>query len=116
MHGSVLLAVDRQVSAMIWILRGKSFIDLNPDAGFFTRVHVAIPEKISMWEDLVGFLGVMHVFLNAEVVDAEVKMQRRAHAHGAQVRCAVRTGTHLIKLSQVRDLPEMSDAAGMNDR
>src|SRR5207342_898211 len=59
---------------------------------------------------------VAHAFLNAEVVDAEVEVQRGRHTHGAEIGGAVRSGPHVMQLGQVRDLPEMTDATGPDHR
>jgi hypothetical protein len=49
-----------------------------------------------MWEDRVGLRGVPHVFLNAEIVHAQIKVQRRSHTHRAQVCSAVRAGADMV--------------------
>src|SRR5579884_2247143 len=57
-----------------------------------------------------------HIFLNPEVMHAEVEMQRRSHAYRTQISCAVRTGSYLINLCEIRNFPQMRDSACMHDR
>ena len=58
-------------------------------------------EAIGVREDAVRFRAVDHVLLDAEVVDAQIEMQRRGHAHRREVRGAVTTGAHMEELGQV---------------
>lgn len=77
----VLQAVDRQVLALVGVLRGELLVDIHAVAGRLARVQHALVEGVGMREDGVGLLGVRHVFLDAEVGHPEVEVQRRAHAH-----------------------------------
>ena len=63
----------------------------------------------------VGLGRVRHVLLDAEVVHAQVEVQRRGHADRAQVGGAVAAGAHVVQLGQRRDLAQVRDAAGVHD-
>ena len=79
-------------------------------------MHEAVLERVGMRKHAIGLFGVPHVFLDAEVVDAEVEMQRRRHADRTQVGGAMRSGAHLVQLGEGRDLAQMADAAGAHHR
>ena len=68
-----------------------------------------------MRKDVVGLLRVQHVFLDAEVRHPGIEMQRRAHAHRRQVGRAVKPGTDLVRVREVRDPAHVRDAAGVHD-
>ena len=70
-------------------------------------MHESVSEGVGMREDAVSFRRVRHVFLNAEIVHAQIEMQRGAHTHRAQVCRAVRPGPHLINFGQVGDFSQM---------
>ena len=70
---------------MIGILRGQLLVDVDPEAGSISRVHVPFAETVPMGEHLVGQTGMRHVFLDAEVVDGEPEVQRRRHGDGRKV-------------------------------
>ena len=57
-----------------------------------------------------------HVLLNAEIMNAQVEVQRSGHADRTQIGRAMRSGLHLMHLRKVRDLAEVCDAAGVDDR
>jgi len=82
MHCSIQLAVHRQICPLIWIFRRQLFVDVHTNPGRISGMHRSIFERIRMREHLIGFRRVRHVFLNAEVMDAEIEVQRRTHAHG----------------------------------
>src|SRR5688572_29347110 len=74
-----------------------------------------VAENIVVRKHLQRFLRVVHVLLNAEVRHPRVEVERRSHANGRQVRCAMEAGAHLMKRGEVRDTPHVRDAACMND-
>ena len=67
-------------------------------------MHGAALETIGMREDSVGFVDVRHVFLNAEIVNTDIKVQGRGHADGTEVGGTMRADADLIKLRQRGDL------------
>ncbi len=79
-------------------------------------MHEAVPERVLVRKHLVGLVGVRHVLLDAEVVDAQVEVQRRGHAHRAQIGGAMAARAHLVQLGQRGDLPQVGDASGVDDR
>src|ERR1043165_5984777 len=72
-HGAVELAVDRQVRALIWIFRCQGLVDIYTKPRCVARMHQPIFERIRMGKDPVGLRCVLHVFLNSEIVNAEIK-------------------------------------------
>ncbi len=107
MHGAVESAVDRQIGPAIGILGRQSFVNIYAKARGIAGVHHSVRKSVSVREDAVGFLRVVHEFLNAKVMHAQIEMQGRGHAHGAHVRGAVATSSHLIKFCQARNFPQM---------
>jgi hypothetical protein len=59
----------------------------------------------------IGLSSVLYVLLNTEVVHAQIEVQRRCHAHRAQIRSPMRTCSHLVQLRQGGDLSQVRDAA-----
>src|SRR4030095_11660384 len=59
---------------------------------------------------------VPHVLLDAEVVHAQIKMQRSCHANGTQISRSVRSGSHLIHLGEIGNFSQVRNAACMDDR
>src|SRR5690348_4337849 len=76
---AVELAVDGQVGALVGILRGEGFVQIDAESGRVAGVHIAVAEGIMVRENGVGFGGVRHMLLNAEVVDGEAEVQRGGH-------------------------------------
>ena len=68
-----------KVGALIGILRGERLIDLDSETGCVAGVHVAGVEMIVMWEDFVRKWAVVHVLLDAEVVDREAEVECGCH-------------------------------------
>src|SRR5437016_10096231 len=115
MHGSIEFAVHGQIRSLVGKLLCQFLVDLNSQARFFTGMHAALLEVISMGKNFVSLSRMAHVLLNAEVVDAQIKMQGRRHAHRTEVGGPVRAGTHLVEFGQGGDLLEMSDSTGMDN-
>src|SRR5258708_1477710 len=99
-HGSIELAVHGEVGPLIRELCCEGFVHIDSQTGLFSGVHPSILEIIGVRKDLVCFRCVAHVFLDAEIMNAQVEMQRGRHAHGAQVGGAMRAGQHLIGFRQ----------------
>src|SRR6202020_3113904 len=68
-EGSVELAGYGKVGALIGVLRRERLIDFDSEARRVAGVHIAGLEAIVVWEDLVGDRAMVHVLLDAEVVD-----------------------------------------------
>src|SRR5258708_39436424 len=107
--------VDRQICAFIWIVRCQGLVDVDAEARRVARVHESVLECVVVWEHAIGFLAVPHVFLNAEVVHAQIEVEGGRHTNWTQVRRAMRTGLYLIKLGQRSDFSEISDASRVHD-
>src|SRR5258708_23684978 len=98
-HGAVELAIDGQVGAAVRIVGGELLIDVDAQAGGVAGVHHSVGEGVGMRKDAIGFGGVVQVFLNAEIVDADIEMQSGGHADGTHIGGAVTAGADLIHLS-----------------
>src|SRR6266568_9353906 len=57
-----------------------------------------------------------HMFLNAEIMNRRIEMQRRSHSHRRQIRRSMEARTHLIEFRKVRCLLQVSDSASMHQR
>src|SRR5262245_10156339 len=68
-----------------------------------------------MRKHAVGLFGVPHVFLDAEVVDAEIEVECGGHRHRTEIRRTVRTGPHVMQLGERRNLLQVCDAAAVHD-
>src|ERR1700676_1399324 len=78
-------------------------------------MHHSVGERVGVREYAIGFGGVVHVFLNAEIGNAEIEMQSGGHAHGAHIRSAVASGTDVIYVGEAGDFSEMRNSAGVPD-
>lgn len=78
---AVFKTVDRQAGALVGVLAGKVFIDVDAMSRCFARREMAVLEAIGMGEDFIDAVFVRHVFLDAEVGHPGIEMQGRAHAH-----------------------------------
>src|SRR2546430_1709225 len=114
-NGAIDGPVDRQVRTLVRKSARERFIDVDTEAGRIAWMHHTALETVLMREDPIRLFGVAHVLLNPEVVNAQIEVQRRCHANGTEIGRAVRAGLHLMHLREVRDLPQVRDAAGMND-
>ena len=92
---------------MIGVLGRKGFINIHAKTGGIARVHHSTGKAIGMRKDTVGLIRMAHIFLDAKIVDAQIKMQRGSHAHGTQIGRAMRSRPDLIKLCQTGDLPQV---------
>ena len=87
----------------------------TPWPGASPGMQQAVGEVIRVREHRVGLRRVPHVFLDAEVRHPRVEVQRRAHRHRRQVGRAVAAGAHLVQRREVRDPPQVRDAARADD-
>ena len=115
-HRAVELAVDRQIGPCVGILRRKSFINIHAETWRVTGMHQSIRKAVRMRENSVGFFKVVHVFLNAEIVNAQIEMQRGRHAYWTHVGGAVAPRSHVIKFCQAGDFLQMGNPPRMHDR
>src|SRR6266511_259416 len=109
-------SIHRQVCSLIRKRLSQLLVDVHTEARGIARIHCAVLERVRMREHTIRLFGVAHVFLNAEVVDAEIEMKRGGHADRTQIRRAVCARLDLIHLGKTRNLPQMRDATGVNDR
>src|SRR5882762_11004413 len=116
MHGAVELAIDGQVCAAVRVCGGDLLVDIDAEAGGVAGVHHAVGESVGVGEDAIGFISVAHVFLNAEIVDAEIEVESGGHADGAHIGGAVTAGADVIEVSEAGDFSQMGNSAGVDDR
>ena len=69
-----------------------------------------------MREHGIGLRRVPHVFLDAEIRDRSVQVQRRAHADRRQIGRAMAAHPHVVQGGEIRDAAQVRDAAGVHDR
>lgn len=67
MHGSVFKPVHRQVGALVRVFGGEFLVDIDAQSGPLARMQLPVTETVSMREDRIGFIGVPHIFLDAEI-------------------------------------------------
>src|SRR5467141_2089582 len=115
-HGAVELAIDGQVRAAVRIVSCELLIDVHTEAGGVAGMHHSVGKGIGMREDAIGFGGVVHVFLDAEIVDAEIEMEGGGHADRAHIGGAVTAGADLVQLGEAGDFSQMGNSAGVHDR
>src|SRR5258708_6963539 len=107
--------VDRQICALIWILRCQGLVDVDAEPRRVARVHESVLECVAVGEHAIGFLAVAHVFLYPEIMHAQVEVEGGSHTNRTQVRGAMRAGLHPIQLGQRSDFSEMGDASRVHD-
>ena len=115
MHCPVELAIDRKVRAAVRIVGCEPLVDVYAKAGSVAGVHHSVGEGVGVGEDAIGFGGVVHVFLNAEIVNAEIEMQSGGHADGAHVSRAVTAGADLVYFGEAGNFSQMGNSAGVYD-
>ena len=98
MHRPVQLAINWEVRSLVGIVLRKRFVDVNAKTGLLSRMHESILKRVGMRKDIVCLFGVRHIFLYAEIVDAEVKMKCGGHAHGTKIGGPVTARTYLVEL------------------
>ncbi len=100
---------------MIGVFCGERFVDIDAEAGSVAGIHVAGVEGVVMGKDFVGKRRVVHVLLDAEVVDGEAEMQCGRHGDRRKIGGAMEAGADVIELGEVRGLLCMGDAAAVDD-
>ena len=76
----------------------------TPRPGASPGMHVAGVEGVVMREDLVGKRRVVHVLLDAEVVDGEAEVQRGGHGDRREIGGAVEAGADVVERGEVGGL------------
>src|SRR5882724_1317372 len=79
-------------------------------------MHHPIREVVMVRKDKIGFFGVAHIFLNTEIVHAEIEVERSGKTHGTQIGRPVRTSKHMKQLGKARDLAQVADASRVYHR
>ena len=82
--------------------------------GLLTGMKIAIFEIVSVGKDLVRFFRVRHVFLDSEVWNGEIEVERRSHGHRRKIGGAVAAGLDVIHIREGCDLFERRDPTAMN--
>src|SRR5215475_11792186 len=107
MHGSIQLPIHRQIGSTVGKPSGKYLINVHAQSWPVAWMHHPICEGISVRKYLFGLLAMPHVFLDPEIVHAQVKMKSRRHAHRTEVGCTVRCGSHVVYLCQAGNLSQV---------
>ena len=115
-HRAVFEAVDWQACRPIRKFRGQCLVDIHAVPGRFARIQIAALEGIGMWKYRIGFGGMAHVFLDAEIRYPQIEMQRCAHADRRQISSTVESSANAVQFSEMRNATQMTDAACMNNR
>ena len=102
-NGPVQFSVDWQIRPLVGVPHGERLVNVNAQSRRLARIHEAIFERISVRKDGVGFQRVTHVLLNSKIMNAEIKMECRRHAHRTEISGAVRSCTDVVHLRQARD-------------
>ena len=95
--------------------RGERLVDVDAEARRVPRMHGAAVEGVRVWKHRVGLLRVAHVFLDPEIVDAEIEMQRGRHRDRAEIGGAMRSRPHVVQLGERRDFPQVADPPAVHD-
>ena len=114
-EGAVEFARDGQVGALIGMLRGQGFVDVDAETGRFAGMHVTSVECVVMREDFVGESGVMHVLLDAEVMNSEAEVERGGHGDRREIGGSVIARADLVEGSEVCRFLRVGDAATVDD-
>ena len=78
---AVELAIHRQIRALIRIFLGQFLIQVDAQPRRVPRIHHAVFECVVVRKHGFHLFGMGHVFLDAEVVNGRIEVQRRRHAH-----------------------------------
>src|SRR5437764_13649256 len=68
-----------------------------------------------MWKHFVGFIRVPHIFLDAKVEHAQIKMQSGGHTHRTEIGRAMGTCAHVIDFGKVGNSSQVGNALGVDD-
>src|SRR4029077_5925624 len=110
-HGAVELAIDGQVRAAIRIVGCELLVDVHAEAGGIAGMHHSVGKGVGMREDAIGFGGVVHIFLNAEIMDAEIEMKRSGHAYGAHIGVPMTDEEILVQLVEACNYSQMGNSS-----
>src|SRR6266581_3416160 len=80
-HRAVEFAVHRQIRSLVRKLCSQLFVVLHTMSRFFPGMQITVFKEVGMRKDFVSLLRVAHVFLNSEIADRNIEMQRRPHCH-----------------------------------
>ena len=58
--------LDRKISPLIGLFRAQCLVDFHAVTDDFAAVHEAVFEAVGVRENVVGTLGVVHLFLHAQ--------------------------------------------------
>src|SRR6266853_556021 len=74
MKCSIDLAIHRQIRTLVRKPAGQRLVDVDAKTRFVPGMHDAVLERVRVRKHSVGLFGVAHIFLNAEVVDAQIEV------------------------------------------
>src|SRR5882724_7542247 len=114
-HGAVEFAIDGQVCAAVGVGGGDLLVDIDAEAGGVAGVHHSVGESVGVGKDAIGFVSVAHVFLDAEIVDAEIEVESGGHADRAHIGGAVTAGADVVEVGEAGDFSQMGNSAGVHD-
>ena len=114
MDRPVTAPVHRQILRVVWIPCGGFLIERHAETRLVTGMHVAVPEGVVGVEHFADRVAVSHVFLDPEVGDAEVDVQRGGQADRGKVGGTVGAAADAVQGRQRKDAAQMGDAAGVD--
>src|SRR5215813_14945895 len=80
-HGSVELPIHGQICALVWELLRKLLVVIHSQAGLVTRMQETLFEIVLVRKNVIRLFGVPHVFLDSEIGNGNIEMQRSSHGH-----------------------------------
>ncbi len=80
-EGAVFEAVDGQGGGAVGVLCREFLVDFHAVARGIAGMQIAVVEAPGAREYGIGFFGVAHVFLDAEVGHGQIEVERGAHAY-----------------------------------
>ena len=108
----IFLTVDRQIRPLIRKTSSHIFPDVYSETRPIPGVHRAVAKEVRMGKRLFRLRVMQHVFLNAEIIDRNIQMQRRSHAHRRHVARPMGTGLHVIESGEIGSLHQPLFAIG----
>src|ERR1700734_1784320 len=100
----IFLTVDRQIRPLIWKTRSHIFPDVDSETRPIPGIHRTIAEEIRMWKSFLRLRVMQHVFLNTKVIDGDIQVQRRSHAHRRHVAGPMATSAYVIDSGEIGNL------------
>ena len=110
----IFLTVDRQIRPLIRKTRSHIFPDVNSETRPIPGIHRAIAKEIGMGKRLFRLRVMQHVFLNAEIIDRDIQVQSRGHAHRRHVARPMATSAHVINSGEIGNLLHRCQAAAVH--